>query len=137
MKLQRLHFQMVRRGLELVDLVGDVWSDRSSWRAFNAGGCRMADDGGGNELDVIVASEVARVTADKLKGNVSIVTAEADGTGTGEGTGDGDGDGLRESVRLDEEAAEMALRLISSIAKRPCVKDGPPFNPNLKHQLNE
>ena len=73
--------------------------------------------GGGNRLDAILASEVAKETADKLKGNVVSVVATA--TGTGEGTGDGDGDGDKESVRLDEEATEMDLRFASSMAKRP------------------
>ncbi len=83
--------------------------------ALSAGGWRIA--GGGKRLEAILASEVANVTADKLKGNVSILADAV--TGTGEGTGDGDGDGDKESVRLDDEAAEMALRFTSSIANRP------------------
>lgn len=105
---------MVRRGFELLDLPGEVWSDKSSWMALRAGGWRMA--GGGKRVEVMVASDVAKVTADKLKGNVS---GKAAGTGTGEGTGDGDGDGDKESVRRDDEAAETALRPISSTANRP------------------
>lgn len=71
-------------------------------------------------MEVMVASDVAKETADRLKG---INEGSTLTVATGEGTGDGDGDGDKESVRLpDEEAVEMALfRFIisDSMAKRP------------------
>lgn len=74
--------------------------------------------GGGKILEAMLASEVANVTADKLKGSVSAPLAPtAVGTGTGEGTGDGDGEGDKESVRREDEAATR--RPVSSNAKRP------------------
>ena len=91
--------------------------------------------GGGRRLEAMLASEVAKLTADKLNGNVSTAVGAvvAAATGTGEGTGEGDGDGDKESVRREDEAA--ALRPISSMANRPWVNDGPPNN--NKSKLNK